>query len=111
MPLPANFSGYPHEELHRYFRNLCHEFKKTIKSSKNSIELQQCMDQFIDASKQLDWHQHNTGVYHKEQGEKAANKVWDEFKRYVLNLDKANPQDLLDAIGEVERLFDTIKGL
>ena len=32
-------------------------------------------------------------------------------ERYVLNLDKANPQDLLDAIGEVERLVDTIKGL
>ena len=109
MPLPANFSGYPHEELHRYFRNLCHEFKKAVQTSKNSLELQQHMDQFIDASKQMNWHQKNTGVYHKEEGAKATDKVWAEFKRYVLNLDKANPQDLLDALEEVEQLIKSLK--
>jgi hypothetical protein len=109
MPLPANFSGSPHEELHRYFRNLCHEFKKMVKTSKKSLELQQQMDQFIDTSKQMDWHHKNTGVYHKEAGDKATNKVWTEFKRYVLNIETANPQDLLDAIGEVERLINSLK--
>lgn len=109
MSLPANFSGFPHEELHRYFRNLCHEFKKAIQTSKDSAELQQYMDQFIDYSKQMDWHKKNTGTYHKEEGEKATNKVWDEFKRYALNLEKANPQDLLDALTEVERLIKSLK--
>lgn len=109
MPLPANFSGYPHEELHRYFRNLCHEFKKAVQTSKNSLDLQQQMDQFIDASKQMDWHHKNTGVYHKEEGEKATNKVWVAFKRYVLDLDNTSPQDLLDALSEVERLVNSLK--
>lgn len=113
MSLPANFSGYSHEDAHRYFRNLCIEFKKTVKSSKNSIELQQEMEQFMDASRQMNWHHKQTGVYRKEEGDKAADKVWAEFKRYVTDLqtdpDSANPQDLLDALGEVERLIKSLK--
>ncbi len=111
--LPTNFSGSPGEELHRYFRNLCLEFKKAIKTSKDSLELQENMERFIDASKQMDWHKKNTGVYHKDQGAKAADKVWTEFSRYIHDLDSrpgaANPQDLLDALGEVERLVNSLK--
>lgn len=109
MALPANFSGYPSEELHHYFRNVCIEFKKTLKSTTDQTALSEQIDRFKDACKQMNWHQKNTGVYHKGTGDKAATRVVDEYNRYVIALTKtpfeANPQDLLDAIAQVEMLI------
>ena len=113
MSLPTNFAKGPTEEPHRFFRNLCIEFRNTIKSSKDSSKLEWEMERFLDASKQMNWHHKNTGVYHKDEGEKAALKVWSEFNRYVAdikgNKSTANPQDLLDALNEVERLVNNLK--
>ncbi|NNM44003.1 MAG: hypothetical protein HKM07_06635 [Chlamydiae bacterium] len=113
MALPANFSGAPGEELHRYFRNVCNEFKKTIKSSKELEKLNWEMERFIDISKQMNWHQKTSAVFHKDEGAKSTTKVISEFQRYAEDLKtqqkNANPHDLLEALGEVERLIQNLK--
>jgi hypothetical protein len=113
MPLPANFSGYPKDELHRYFRNLCIEFKKVIHASKNSDDLLDQMERFMNASKEMDWHHHTTGVYRKDAGEKAVGKVWSEFKRYIHDLqvapETAVAEDLLDSLAQMEQLIESLK--
>ena len=113
MPLPNNFSSSPKEEPHRFFRNICIEFRKTIKTSKDTDKLQEEMERFLNTSKDMNWHHHNGAVYRKDEGEKACDKVWKEFDRYFKALQsqafKANPQDLLEALGEVERLIHSLK--
>lgn len=113
MSLPANFASVPGEEPHRVFRNICIDFRKSIKSSKNIDDLQEQMLRFINASKQMHWPHHQSGVYHKEAGEKACDKVWAEFKRYIMGLatknKDINPQDLIDALTEVEKMVDSFK--
>jgi len=113
MALPENFSQNPKEDLHRVFRNLCIEFKKTIKSSKNVSQLDLEIQRFIDASKQMNWHHNSSSVFHRDEGDKATRKVLAEYKRYVdelnSNQQNANPQDLLDALAEVERLIKSYK--
>ena len=112
MSLPANFSGPPGEEPHRDFRNLCREFKKLIKNSRDVVELQLMMERFINMCRQLDWHYKSNGVYKKPIGEKATNKLFSEFKRYIQDLqtepEQANPQDLLDALYEIEQLVRSL---
>lgn len=108
MSLPTNFSSPPSEEPHRYFRNLCIEFRKLVLHSKDSLTLQQEMEKFLNASKEMTWERHNTGVYHKDEGEKAAQKVWVEFKRYIDNHLNSS-QDLLEAISAVEQLINSLK--
>ncbi|MBS0616310.1 MAG: hypothetical protein JSR58_07165 [Verrucomicrobia bacterium] len=113
MPLPNNFSGAPHEEPHRYFRNACIAFKKTVHETKDLNLLQDEMEKFINAAKQMNWHPKTTGTYHKDEGAKAADKVWKEFDRYFRDLTKdakaASPKDLLEALTEVERLIHNLK--
>jgi hypothetical protein len=113
MSLPVNFSGFSGEELYRHFRNVCIEFKKLIKTSQDLTELEQEMNRFTHTSKQMQWHHQNSGVYHKDQGDKAIHKVWTEYKRYFTALEsgdaKANPQDLLEALSSVEKLIDSLK--
>ena len=113
MELPANFSGAPGEELHRYFRNVCNEFKKTVKSSKELEKLNWEMERFIDISKQMNWHQKPSAVFHKDEGAKATTKVISEFQRYMQSLEaeqkNANPHYLLEALSEVERLIQNLK--
>lgn len=114
MSLPVNFSSLPGEGPRRDFRNLCIQFKKLVHSSQDVEELQRMMEQFISESRDLNWH-HKTGDrYHKDEGEKATGKVFSEFKRYISalqkrNPEKANPQDLLDAISAVEQLIRSLK--
>ncbi len=114
MPLPTNFSGAPGEELHRTFRNACIEFRHIIKRSNSATQLQDQMQDMIEIGKQMDWHHKNTGVYHKNEGTKAMDKLWSEFKRYIDGLTTQephvpNPKDVLDALSEVERLVDSLK--
>lgn len=113
MSLPANFSSMPGEEPHRIFRNICIDFKKCIKSSKNIDDLQEQMLRFINASKQMNWQHHQSGVYHKESGDKACDKVWAEFKRYIMGLATKNSeisaQDLINALADVEKMIESFK--
>ncbi len=114
MPLPTNFSGAPGEELHRTFRNACIEFRHKIKNSDSPEQIQEQMQHIIEIGKQMDWHHKNTGVYHKNEGTKAMDKLWAEFKRYFEGMTTKephvpNPKDLLDALSEVERLCDSLK--
>lgn len=114
MSLPNNFASQPAEDPHRYFRNICHDFVKKVKTSKNIDLLQEEMERFINASREMNWHNKNTDVYHKDAGEKATDKVWSEFKRYIFGLlssqsSRANSQDLLNALAEVERLIHNLK--
>jgi len=113
MSLPANFSGKPGEEPHRYFRNSLLEFKKVVKTSKDIDQLQIEMERFLNASKQLDWHHKNPQAYRKDEAEKATGKVWTEFKRYIMGLQsksqKVSPQDLIDALSKVEQMVLNMK--
>jgi hypothetical protein len=102
MELPVNFESAPGREPHKTFRNTCIEFKKLIKSTKDIGELRQEMQKFIEEAKQMNWQKKNTGVYHKQEGEKLVDKVFSEFKRYMNDLEpylnKADPHDLLEAL-------------
>jgi hypothetical protein len=109
------FSGFPEEDLTRHYRNILIQFKKTIKSSKNIDELNAEMEHFINASRRVTWPHHTSGVFQKDEAEKAVGKVVTEFERYRAAL-KKNPsrqatyQDLLDALLIVESMLDRIKG-
>ncbi len=113
MTLPDNFSGSPGQDLHSYFRNLCQEFKKVVKASKDIDLLQIEMEKFINASRDMNWHHKPSGVYHKDEGEKATGKVWKEFKRYLFELldhpKEANPQSLLEALADIEKIIQNLK--
>ncbi len=112
MSLPTNF-GKPGEELHRFFRNTCIEFKKLVHSTRDIDLLQEEMQKFIDVSRQMDWHHKTTGVYHKDEGEKLADKVYAEFKRYIEALqetpEQANPSDLLLTLDLMEQMVNSFK--
>jgi hypothetical protein len=112
MSLPS-FSGLPAEEQHRYYRNLCIDLKKTIKSTKDIEILQEKMQSFVNASHEVEWPHHTTSVYHKDEAEKAVQKVVSEFRRYVQDLkqnsEQAQPEDLITSITLVESLLERLK--
>ena len=111
MALPDNFAKGPTEEPHRFFRNVCIHFRKAILSSKDHRALEPEIENFINACKEMHWHAKPTGVYHKDPGEKAAQKVLAECDRYYKTLIEepynAVSQDLLDALSELERVFSS----
>ena len=114
MTLPPSFSGLPDEEQHHYYRNVCLEFKKTIKSSKDVEQLQRQIDRFLNASKQVQWPPHEpSSIYRKDEVEKAVQKVANAFRRYIQELEsdatRANPQDLLDTLSMVETMVGKLK--
>lgn len=113
MDIPTSFSMPPGESQHKYFRNLCIEFKKLVKKSDDLDLLQFEMEKLINASKQINWEHKSTDKFKKDKAEKTLSKVWTEFDRYFMNLkdnkDKSNMQDLLDAIEEVESLISEQK--
>ncbi|MFI5333819.1 MAG: hypothetical protein ACHQT8_01470 [Chlamydiales bacterium] len=112
MSLPANFSRAPGEEPGRNFRNLCIKFQKLIKTSQDSEELQRMMEEFINESREMNWHHKTSDRFQKDVGEKMTGKVFTEFKRYVDGLGQnppVNPQDLLDAIVVVEQYVRSFK--
>jgi hypothetical protein len=111
MPLPDNFSSAPTEGPHRFFRNVCLHFKKSIQATKDLRELEENIENFINASKQMDWHVQSGDVFRKNEGEKAVLKVLSECERYYkAMLDdpaKAVAQDLLDALDNLNHLIDS----
>ena len=109
------YSGFPEEEMARHYRNVLLHFKKTIQSSKNVDELKSEMEHFMNASRKVTWPHHTSGVFRKEEAEKAMGKVVTEFQRYIATLQKnpaqqATHQDLLEALLIVESMIDRIKG-
>lgn len=113
MPLPGNFAQPPHEEPHRFFRNVCIHFRKVILATKEYKQLEPEIENFINASKQMNWHFKPSDTFRKAPGEKAMQKVLSECDRYykalITNSSSAISQDLLDALSEVERLIDELK--
>jgi hypothetical protein len=113
MELPTNFESPPGKEPHRIFRNTCIEFIKLIKSSKDINELKQEMEKFIGESRQMNWQVKNTGVYHKDEGKKLADKIYTEFNRYIADLEpylnRANPADLISALEMMKKFIDNYK--
>lgn len=111
--LPPSFSGAPGEEPHHYFKKLCKEFKKTVERAKSPDQLEMEMEKLLNASKDMHWAHGNPGIHKKEEGEKAMSKLWSEFSRYLNQLEikprAANPQDLLDALKEIELLLNEEK--
>lgn len=107
--LPSSFTTRPGQDPHSYFRNLCIEFKKLLKDSKDIDLLQDEMSVIINASKDMKWNENHKKPLKQEVGEKAMAKLWHEFRRYIDALEKSpskvNHQDLLDAFAEVERLL------
>jgi hypothetical protein len=97
MDLPTNFSSPPSEEPHRYLRNLCIAFKKLIKETQDPEEIMQEMESLFDVAKQMNWH----------AGNSALGKLYRECKRYAADLgsEAANPQNVLDALKELEQLI------
>jgi hypothetical protein len=110
--LPANFGSSPGQSAHKYFHNICQEFKKTIYSTKGPKALEIEMSKMIDAAKEMTWKEPKHDKFHKAAGEKAVDKVFTEFQRYMSSLRRLHnlpadpsPQDLLDALEEVTRLI------
>lgn len=108
MPLPSNFSSAPKEEIHHHFRNVCIEFRKTVSSSKNIDKLEEQMDRFNNVSREITWPRTQSDVYHKEEGDKAIQKVMSEYQRYAKNLkgnsNSADSKDLIKALNDLEQL-------
>ena len=105
--LPASYKTSPGQNPHSYFRNLCIEYKKILKTSKDINLLQNEMDKLINASKELKWREDLKKPLNQEAGEKAIAKVWHEFQRYIETLtssSNANFQDLLTSLDEIERM-------
>lgn len=108
--LPSSFSSLPDQDPHKYFKNLLIDFKKEIKGAVDLDPLQEKMQTLINASKEMSYKDtHKKGVFHLPETQKAISKIWTEFDRYILTYQKepqkANAQDLLDAITLVESLL------
>lgn len=108
MILPTSFAGMPTVDLANHFRNVCIEFKKTIRSSQDLEQLEISKEHFRGLSKEMSWPANNSEVYHKNVGEKAVNKVLNAYKRYIEGIKHhkvISSGYLIDAISDVERLI------
>lgn len=112
MSLPANFTSCPQEDLHHHCRTISAELRKNLKTTKDISELQMAFERYLNIVKHLDWHRKTTSVYHKDEGDKAANKLVKEFNRYLealeTNHEQAVPQSLLHALAEIEQLIQSL---
>jgi hypothetical protein len=109
--LPSSFSSLPDQDPHKYFKNLLMSLKKEIEGALDINALQEKMQTLINASKEMKYiDTHKNSIYHKPETDKALSKIWTEFDRYIMTLQKkpsfANPQDLLEAIAIVETLLE-----
>lgn len=113
MSISSAYPGYPEKKFIRHFRNALLQLRKTIQSSKDIDELKLHMEHFINANRRVVWPHHTSEVFHKDEAEKAVQKVVTEFQRYTqdLQLQKSQKsyQDLLDALFIVESMIDRLK--
>ncbi len=112
--LPSSFSSLPDQDPHKYFRNILIAFKKEIEGACDIDSLQEKMQDILNAAKEMKYKTNNhSAKYKKDESEKALEKIWTEFNRYIKTLqnhpDKANNQDLLESVQEVERLINNNK--
>lgn len=114
MPLPANFSGYPREDLHHHARTVAAELKKTIRTSKDIAELRSALDRYLNVLRHLDWHRQTTDIYQKDEVEKLAQRLVREFERYIKSVEADSEetyaaafQSVLEAINRIEQLVET----
>ena len=110
--LNPQYPGFPEKSLVRHFRNTLLQFKKVVQSSKNIDELNSEMERFLSASRKVEWPHHTSGVFHKDEAEKAVDKVVAEFRRYTKDLKLHKPhshQDLLDSLLIVEKMIGRLK--
>ena len=107
--LPSSFSEPPGEDNHHYFRNVLLEFKKLIHQSQNIDELEMQMERIINASRDISWNEHSKENIKKTESEKILDKLYEEFKRYIEELQKdlnqANIEDLAVTLQEVIDLY------
>lgn len=107
--LPPSFSGAPGEDIHHYFHNVLLEFKKLIHRSQNIEELEMQMETIINACRDMTWGEENGAICKKSEAEKLFDKLYEEFKRYIEDLQKdlnrANVVDLSFTLQEVIDLF------
>jgi Skp family chaperone for outer membrane proteins len=107
--VPKSFSCPPGQSLHKYFSNLCIEFRKILEEKGNLEVLQKKMVEIINAAKEMDFLKKRSDVWGKEETDKGMRRLLDEFKRYVRdvesNVERADEKDLLKALEEVERLI------
>ena len=108
--LQPSFSSNPDQDPHKYFKYLLIDFKKEVKNQVDIEDLEEKMQAIINASKQMHYTDpHKKGVFHKPETEKALNKIFNEFDRYIKTLQEnpseANAQDLLDSISLVQELL------
>lgn len=109
--LPANFGSAPGQSPHKYFFNLCHEFKKILQVNKDVKELEVEMMKFINASKEMIWKEDKHHQFKKPMGLKAVDRFYGELRRYLLQLAKPTSidpvvQDVVEALEEVIRLVE-----
>lgn len=108
--IPVNFSMNPSQTPHKYFYNLCLQFKKSLSKEENINELEEQMQQLINASKDLQWKESKYHIYKKREGEKIIDRIFSEFRRYCKDIreknESKNLQDILDAL---EQLLDFIE--
>lgn len=113
MSIPSNFGGTPKEDPNHHFRNVCKEFIKMLKSSTDIELLELHMDRFINVAKQMHWNHEKSDRFHKDESEKAANRVVKEFRKYIqaLKADEPNnsPQNVINALAEVESMIRSFK--
>ena len=111
--IPKSFSSSPGQSLHKYFLNLCIEFRKELEEKKELKVLQEKMINIINAAKDMDFLKKRSDVWGKEETDKGMRRFLDEFKRYVSDVEsdveKADEKDLLKALEEVERLVKSLE--
>ncbi len=102
----------PGESLHKYYLNLCYDFKKKIETTRDPSELEERMVTLINASRDLDWRETKHSKYKKPEAEKIFNHFINELARYTTNLregHKTETQDLLDSLDELILLLESRK--
>lgn len=101
-------------DLSHYYRNVCIELEKALKETKDIDELQMHFEHFLNANKRVGWPHKASDHFHKDEIEKAVQKVVSTYERYYEQLQKAdkeaNPQDILDALSVVKTMSDQLKG-
>lgn len=108
--LPPSFCRPPGESPHHYYRNVVLEFKKILQQTRDLDQLLIIMEKLLNASKEMTWKECRKNVWRKEEGDKAIQKLFHEFKRYLSDLNsnpkKATTQYMCDVLDEIKSELD-----
>lgn len=112
MSLPASFTGIPGETPIAHFRRLITHLKKVLPAMKDPEQLEMEMQRFVGACRSLVWKDDKIDIHHVSDGEKAAQRVVREFKRYITDVTRnsdVSAQDLIDSLANIESLIQEHK--